>query len=329
MMYFNPRSPYGERRKSLIVPNSNTLFQSTLPLRGATLPDATELTKAINFNPRSPYGERLFGFTLDLGDLGFQSTLPLRGATNRFLHCVQFLIISIHAPLTGSDPWPGDIRRPRNHFNPRSPYGERLRCSPFPYSRFQISIHAPLTGSDIRKNLIGCSLQVFQSTLPLRGATRMGRSPFVWTRISIHAPLTGSDCMGVSVGFVRRDFNPRSPYGERRLIVFCPGNKNGFQSTLPLRGATCTWSFSFKQQIISIHAPLTGSDRWRSLHVNHKIISIHAPLTGSDFQCGRMVAFTKHFNPRSPYGERPRYGLRHKAAILISIHAPLTGSDRH
>ena len=34
--------------------------------------------------------------------------------------------ISIHAPLTGSDQANRKGREGRSHFNPRSPYGERL-----------------------------------------------------------------------------------------------------------------------------------------------------------------------------------------------------------
>ena len=34
---FNPRSPYGERQKTTIKHNRREAFQSTLPLRGATL----------------------------------------------------------------------------------------------------------------------------------------------------------------------------------------------------------------------------------------------------------------------------------------------------
>ena len=34
---FNPRSPYGERLIRIAIPISNPRFQSTLPLRGATI----------------------------------------------------------------------------------------------------------------------------------------------------------------------------------------------------------------------------------------------------------------------------------------------------
>ena len=78
-------------------------------------------------------------------------------------------------------------------------------------------------------------------------------------------------------------------------------------------------------------------------------ISIHAPRTGSDLLCRIELALVKHFNPRSPHGERhqschicngqqhfnPRspHGERPRERVTppnakgISIHAPRTGSD--
>ena len=56
------------------------LFQSTLPVRGATI--------------RSPLQNR---------DTLFQSTLPVRGATAYDLTSSDEWIISIHAPREGSD----------------------------------------------------------------------------------------------------------------------------------------------------------------------------------------------------------------------------------
>ena len=82
--------------------------------------------------------------------------------------------------------------------------------------------------------------------------------------------------------------------------------QSGFQSTLPLRGATATASPTACPKEISIHAPLTGSDQ---------------PAKAASLGGG-------NFNPRSPYGERPIWCRRCTARIFISIHAPLTGSDR-
>ena len=77
-----------------------------------------------------------------------------------------------------------------------------------------------------------------------------------------------------------------------------------FQSTLPSQGATIFQSCKNRICCISIHAPLTGSDRKQLEDLGLTKISIHAPLTGSD---GALSL-------------RPGY-------YPISIHAPLTGSD--
>ena len=256
---FNPRSPYGERPHSQNAEIGTRKFQSTLPLRGATVKCGGSKTTNL-----------------------FQSTLPLRGATRRPKYYNLFGGISIHAPLTGSDlraewqavilsafqstlPLRGATRTTTitisasSDFNPRSPYGERrlsqltsLIQSDFnprsPYGERRdlggiitcpqvISIHAPLTGSDAR------CLTLRQKLV-----------------ISIHAPLTGSDSRGCPCFGGCHDFNPRSPYGERRAKS---GEKIGgsqFQSTLPLRGATGCPRISSRRSVISIHAPLTGSD---------------------------------------------------------------------
>jgi len=100
---FNPRSPYGERPTAGGNLTILELFQSTLPIRGATLqvllnlalvaisihaphtgsdrtcPDKNHMLPY--FNPRSPYGERHLTQKV-LSQLSpFQSTLPIRGAT--------------------------------------------------------------------------------------------------------------------------------------------------------------------------------------------------------------------------------------------------------
>ena len=78
--YFNPRSPHGERRAHPAGRADRRYF-----------------------NPRSPHGER-HAIPSVTGEEGiFQSTLPARGATVHHLHRVKRIVISIHAPRTGSD----------------------------------------------------------------------------------------------------------------------------------------------------------------------------------------------------------------------------------
>ena len=107
----------------------------------------------------------------------FQSTLPLRGATQIYgkPHCVG--IISIHAPLAGSDINPPYRQRQRRYFNPRSPCGERHVGDPFGVGLRAFQSTLPLRGAtDFKRNL--WYVTQFQSTLPLRGATTITGSPY-------------------------------------------------------------------------------------------------------------------------------------------------------
>ena len=257
---FNPRSPHGERQE--------------LP----ALRDAIW-----HFNPRSPHGERL-----------------LPGATVRRLPK-----ISIHAPRTGSDDAQPACGGQRHDFNPRSPHGERQAlginmsvanlfqstlpargATTFPLAyprrirdfnprsphgerpfvflirriRQRISIHAPRTGSDANIHNFCPFFSTFQSTLPARGATYRQLKTI----------------------YQQRDFNPRSPHGERPTpAIIAPAAED-----------------------ISIHAPRTGSDVKdmqtcsTTLHFNPR--SPH----GERHLLHGVERLGAYFNPRSPHGER-------------------------
>ena len=57
--------------------------------------------------------------------------------------------------------------------------------------------------------------------------------------ISIHAPRGGSDWCSAELPARWRYFNPRSPWGERHNRLEYEVVGHGFQSTLPVGGATC------------------------------------------------------------------------------------------
>ena len=102
-----------------------------------------------------------------------------------------------------------------------------------------------------------------------------------------------------------------------------------FQPTLPLRGATRDACEHAQRVPISTHSSLAGSDVPRVVALaGHLEISTHAPLAGSD--CGQPSprARPRHFNPRSPCGERPHGLPVDLPPVRISIHAPLVGSDQ-
>ena len=243
--YFNPRSPHGER---------------PVEFPGGEI-------RQIDFNPRSPHGERRDGFRHDRRRVqisihaprtgsdftasgfsrtngAFQSTLPARGATtiprSAGFPAPDFNPRSPHGERRFRS---ADRRRPR-YFNPRSPHGERRGYAMRTYAQHsyfnprsphgerqgqrsaavlvpRISIHAPRTGSDGGK---------------MGGLRLLG--------ISIHAPRTGSDTRWRTPPAAGRNFNPRSPHGERQ---------RGF--------AVLT-----EGESISIHAPRTGSDQHTAHH---------------------------------------------------------------
>ena len=155
-----------------------------------------------------------------------------------------------------------------NHFNPRSPHGERRQKTSASRRDESISIHAPRTGSDLAEQGIVPAAGVFQSTLPARGAT-------VFVLVECCPAQT--------------HFNPRSPHGERLPLLPKLAKKYLFQSTLPARGATICQHQIPIQRAISIHAPRTGSDIVISICPFSSCISIHAPRTGSD----KMLRLTK------------------------------------
>ena len=105
---------------------------------------------------------------------------------------------------------------------------------------------------------------------------------------------------------VSMDFNPRSPYGERRQTSDTSFQYPSFQSTLPLRGATPRVVLYTRHFKISIHAPLTGSDACLLIDCEIQVrFQSTLPLRGATLTHNQLLLDYPDFNPRSPYGERP------------------------
>ena len=123
---FNPRSPCGERPNPSWIKQENGLFQSTLPVWGAT---ALENTRTIR--------------------MVISIHAPRVGSDEDALHASAFAsLISIHAPRVGSDPLllqhPVWVLR----FQSTLPvWGATVSLSVVAVV-FDISIHAPRVGSD-------------------------------------------------------------------------------------------------------------------------------------------------------------------------------------
>ena len=168
----------------------------------------------------------------------------------------------------------------------------------------------------------------FQSTLPARGAT-----------VVCNIFLVDS-----------RNFNPRSPRGERLYTVINTIRRVRFQSTLPARGATCL--FPAVGVLLVDFNP--RSPRGERRCDNNTIVQVSPfqstlPARGATVPIPKQGAAEQDFNPRSPRGERLwHYGFHLPVlpfqstlpargattpiqyltlTTLISIHAPREGSD--
>ena len=214
--YFNPRSPHGERRCTLLHLPSCNRFQSTLPARGAT---------RAGLQPH-----RVREISIHAPRTGSDPGSPAERRND---------YISIHAPRTGSDSTRRRGACASAHFNPRSPHGERLAqgYQINPATIFQstlpargataalrvlcvirrISIHAPRTGSD-----------KYQRPSSLRTSGYFNpRSPhgerlLRWKKSALNPQYFnprsphGERHVMSQTQFTYFNFNPRSPHGERQ-----------------------------------------------------------------------------------------------------------------
>ena len=147
--------------------------------------------------------------------------------------------------------------------------------------------------------------------------------------ISIHAPRGGSD-----TGFPRNirhknNFNPRSPWGERHHLALHGAAPIGFQSTLPVGGATgvtvalppATVNFNPRSPWGERH----GHCAYCCMSV---VISIHAPRGGSDRPAVRYPTRPGYFNPRSPWGERHDSWFGWHFLLTFQSTLPVGGATR-
>ena len=146
---FNPRSPCGERQNGTMTKAEIDGFQSTLPMRGATLICCPGFHKFL-ISIHAPHaGSDLSGPWPESRAPGFQSTLPMRGATPTCKHKYEEAEFQSTLPMRGAT--------------------QRLNNICIVDS---ISIHAPHAGSDRKDPDYVKKKWRFQSTLPMRGATR-------------------------------------------------------------------------------------------------------------------------------------------------------------
>ena len=214
------------------------IFQSTLPLRGATCAGSvSQRSSTISihtplagsdsdacgmvcrqeyFNPHSPCGERPQIISAKLLMMTFQSTLPLRGATT--------LVSTLPAPF---------------QFQSTLPLRGATDAETESENDDEISIHTPLAGSD-RSHGSGYA----------GGSNFNPHSPCGERRVTVFADAA-----------IVYDFNPHSPCGERPLNEIIDWCEQLISIHTPLAGSDHVFPYANAEDNISIHTPLAGSDR--------------------------------------------------------------------
>ena len=235
------------------------LFQSTRPVRGATL----QVCPSASYSVISIHAPRA----------GRDHNGKCKPA--------ETVGISIHAPRAGRDLAGGALKSFRSGFQSTrpvrgAPTKQRVICSPV-----DISIHAPRAGRD---NIMEVGTSKIQISIHAPRAGRDTKAAALWAGdiISIHAPRAGRDKSPTCRPSRTAYFNPRAPCGARLSETAVWDTELLFQSTRPVRGATTTDERVAKLENISIHAPRAGRDRETMAVRQITTISIHAPRAGRD-----------------------------------------------
>ena len=171
----------------LIRMSGGLIFQSTLPVRGATW---------------------LAGVFGDPNVISIHA--PREGSDGEAEGADDHGRISIHAPREGSDGVQDIAWQFGDDFNPRSREGATAPTAPYcTWSQFQSTL--PVRGATFSPSFIWIYVSLFQSTLPVRGAT----SDSAWSRpiptFQSTLPVRGATPRNRGTGFWWSDFNPRSP----------------------------------------------------------------------------------------------------------------------
>ena len=151
-------------------------------------------------------------------------------------------------------------------------------------------------------------LKPFQSTLSVRRATDCKRAfKHFYKHFNPRSPWGERRYSQIHSFRLPFNFNPRSPWGERPCRIRCSRTLWHFNPRSPWGERRHGREPVVPYRAISIHALREESD-YKYYHDNFQfmIISIHALREESDGERVRRRSFyIMHFNPRSPWGERP------------------------
>ena len=214
-VYFNPRSPHGERRLCYERPAITDWISTHAPRTGSDIANFLQPFQVFRFQPTLPARGATFALPVHLARRSFQPTLPARGAT---IACLTDTLARIEfqptLPARGATRPKCAASASTEYFNPRSPHGERRN----PYT--------PL---------------IWQKYFNPRSPHGERHSPHVVRcsppRISTHAPRTGSDVYQFPYFRFGDYFNPRSPHGERRGTRFKPTSTVPISTHAPRTGS--------------------------------------------------------------------------------------------
>ena len=168
---FQPTLPLRGATRLAIAPRTPFSVSTHAPLAGSDARTRPRWTATASFNPRSPCGERhAHHVSRPTVPLLFQPTLPLRGATS--------------TARASSPTWPS--------FNPTLPLRGATEAGRIDGLDIRVSTHAPLAGSDANVRLSTLSSSGFQPTLPLRGATKSSAANSMAIVFQPTLPLRGA-----------------------------------------------------------------------------------------------------------------------------------------
>ena len=147
----------------------------------------------------------------------------------------------------------------------------------------------------------------FQSTLPVWGATSVHTAVYDSLRnFNPRSPCGERQAVYRERKIILKNFNPRSPCGERHQKYILNKSSNTFQSTLPVWGATCgLMTIGFCLRPFQSTLPVWGA----TLSTSHQTATLQfqstLPVWGATAALPLAHVHALYFNPRSPCGERP------------------------
>ena len=230
-----------------------------------------------------------------------------------------------------------------SHFNPRPPWGGRLRRAEELRRLAEISIHALRGEGDLALRLGAVQRKIsihalrgegdkvslvtfkyiltFQSTPSVGRATKPPNINQYCEGISIHA-LRGEGDILTPLSLPRAlYFNPRPPWGGRLEEWATTSKTTQFQSTPSVGRATRLRSILRPAKLFQSTPSVGRATHLYQWDTGRQVISIHALRGEGDPAQPLNNAQCRYFNPRPPWGGRQKEMGITGTTAKISIHA--------